>query len=82
MKKAVLMLALAAVSACSSHDSKVTSTDPNWLRIGDEPKGYPRTYIENINGNCNKVTETWLKGSYKDQSMWTKQQRRAPVACQ
>ncbi|AQY69503.1 hypothetical protein PverR02_19140 [Pseudomonas veronii] len=81
MKKVVLVLSLAALAACSSSKSVVTSTDPNWLRIGDEPEGYPRTFVEKLNGNCSLITESWSKGSIKGQNMWTKEQSRKPIAC-
>ncbi|BBP76467.1 hypothetical protein PHLH7_25710 [Pseudomonas sp. Ost2] len=81
MKKVVLMISLAALAACSSNKSVVTSTDPNWLRIGDEPEGYPRTFVEKLNGNCSLITESWSKGAIKGQNMWTKEQSRKPVVC-
>ncbi|AHL33255.1 hypothetical protein CD58_10275 [Pseudomonas brassicacearum] len=81
MKKVVLALSLVTLAACMPYQS-VTSTDPNWMRLGGyEPEGYPRTFVENLSGNCSQVTESWSEGRINGRILWTKHQSRTPVAC-
>lgn len=81
MKKVALLFVAVALTACASDKENVVSTDTNWLRIGEEPQGYPRMFVEASNGFCAKVTESWNKGSFKGQDMWLKQQSRISIAC-
>ncbi len=81
MKKLVLPLALLTLAACMPYQT-VSSTDPNWMRLGGEaPEGYPRTFVENLNGTCALVTESWTEGRINGRLLWTKHQSRTPVAC-
>jgi hypothetical protein len=81
MKKVVLALSLVTLAACMPYQS-VTSPDPNWMRLGgDEPEGYPRTFVENLSGNCALVTESWSEGRINGRLLWTKKQSRKAVTC-
>ncbi|UVL82277.1 hypothetical protein LOY35_18840 [Pseudomonas sp. B21-028] len=81
MKKLVLALSLVTLAACTPYRS-LASTDPNWMRLGgDEPEGYPRTFVENLSGHCSLVTESWSEGKINGRLLWTKHQSRKSVAC-
>jgi hypothetical protein len=44
-------------------------------------EGYPRTFVENLSGNCALVTESWSGGRINGRLLWTKKQSRKAVAC-
>lgn len=81
MKKVILALSLVSLVACMPYQS-VTSTDPNWMRMGgDAPEGYPRTFVENLSGNCSLVTESWSESRINGRLLWTKKQSRKAATC-
>lgn len=81
MKQVVLALSLVTLAACMPYQS-VSSPDPNWMRLGGyEPEGYPRTFVENLSGDCSLITESWSDSRINGRILWKKRQSREPVAC-
>lgn len=83
MKKlalAVIFIAPIFIVGCATKE-KLVSTNPDLLRIGTKPEGYPKNYIEKYSGYCIDVTETWREDHYKGQTIWFKDMHRQTVDC-
>lgn len=81
MKFLLSIITVLSVSACSSNHI-VTSTNPDLLFIGEQsPTGYPKTYVERLQGYCVSVTETWRKDSYQGTTIWFKDTTRKTTNC-
>lgn len=82
MKKVVLALSSIMLAACMPYSS-VTSPDPDMRLDGDEPEGYPRTFVVHYKGSCYRATESWSKETeaIRGHTLWIKRQTREGVAC-
>lgn len=73
-------MATILITGCATQEH-LTSNNPDLLRIGSKPEGYPKTYTEKYPGYCVDVTETWREDHYKEQTIWFKDTYRKTVDC-
>lgn len=79
-----LLFAAFAISGCATSTPAPVSTNPDQLRVGAKPEGYPRTYIEpmaGFPGYCLKVTESWREDSYNGHTIWLKDREMRSMRC-
>lgn len=68
------------IAACST-SAPLVSTNPELLRIGEKPEGYPKTYLQQIDGHCQQVTESWREREFRGQTIWLKDVSEKTVDC-
>lgn len=76
------LAALAVLAGCSATPQhRYVSTNTDLLRVGEEPKGYPMTYVEKHAGYCVQVTDSWRKDKVNSETIWLKDSRRETITC-
>ncbi|MEE4183557.1 MULTISPECIES: hypothetical protein [Pseudomonas syringae group] len=82
LKKSALALSLVMLAACMPYSS-MSSPDPDMRLDGDEPEGYPRTFVVHYKGSCYRATESWSKETeaIRGHTLWIKRETREDVAC-
>lgn len=78
----IAAILLATLTGCASPPGGLISSDPNVLRIGEEPTGYPRTTMKQLAPNvCQYVTDTWEPDVFKGQVIWLLHQSAILGSC-
>ena len=84
MKYLILALLAIALAGCAAPKATLHSSKTDMLVIGQEPAGYPKTYVEpykGFPGYCLQVTESWRKDSYQGQTIWFKDKAIKAMPC-
>lgn len=84
MKYVIVILFALTVAGCAAPKEVLYSTNTDMLVVGQEPAGYPKTYIEpykSFPGFCLQVTESWRQGSYHGQTIWFKDKAIKTMRC-
>jgi hypothetical protein len=76
----VVAMILAALFGCAEKRA-IVSTNPDLTRVGEEPAGYPRTFVERVGGACIEVTESWREDHDIGDNVWVKDAARENVPC-
>jgi hypothetical protein len=79
--KMIFLAAVVALAGCASNQPTVVSKNTDLLRVGQEPQGYPKSFIRKTDGFCVRVTDSWVKDEYKGTTIWLKHSDIISVQC-